>query len=307
MIYEYLGDPHLGRKFETGVPLHRRGEREALQFENFRQALLNATAEVHVTMGDLFDKFIVPPEVVLFAVSAYREAAEQNPNTTYVILRGNHDVSKNTDKASSWDIFVAFMRDEGNIWTIDDTPAVYENLLFIPYDPFNYDHLEDYLGPEIDTAFGHFDIVDFGGPNVAPTELLARHGVKTLVNGHDHLARELDRHRVHVVVTGSMEPYTHAEDPEGRLYVTVSLGDLVGLDVRQKNVRVLLKPGETLPEDLDCLSIVAKRVTVDDTDRTVDTTEFDNLDLDDMLSLALEGLSIKPQLLGYFHDQKALH
>ena len=304
MIFETLGDPHLGRKFEAGVPVHRRGERERMQLEKFRQSLFNATAEVHVCMGDLYDKFIVPPEVVLFAAATYLEAANKNPNTTYVVLRGNHDVSRNVDKASSWDIFCALVDQRPNIIAVDEAPVVHENLVFIPYDPFGYDHLEEYLAGYvgIDTAFGHFDIVDFGGSNVAPTALLARYGIKTLINGHDHLARELERHTVRVVVTGSMEPFTHAEDPTGSLYITTTLEELPSLDVKDKNVRVLLQPGETLPEGLDCLSLVAKRVTVEEERHTVDTSDFDAIDLKDMLARALDGLSIKTKLMEQFQS-----
>jgi DNA repair exonuclease SbcCD nuclease subunit len=302
MKYEVLGDPHLGRKFETGVPLHRKGEREHMQREKFLASLMNAKAEVHVTMGDLFDKFIVPPEVVLFASHAYMRAAEDNPNTTYVVLRGNHDVSRNADKASSWDLFCALVDQHPNVWAVDEHPIEYEGMLFVPYDPFNYDHLEVHLNAGIETVFGHFDIVDFGGHNVAPTELFARYGVKTLVNGHDHVGRRLVQHGVEVIVTGSMEPFTHAEDKTGDLYVTVTLDELAKLDVRNKNVRVLLKDGETLPDDLDCLSLVAKRVIDDDADRTVDTEEFDSLDLDDMLALSLDGLTVKDSVLSFFKD-----
>jgi len=299
--YEVLGDPHLGRKFETGVPLHRKGEREHMQIEKFLASLMNAKAEVHVTMGDLFDKFIVPPEVVLFAAHAYMRAAEDNPNTFYVILRGNHDVSRNTDKASSWDLFCALVDICPNVWAVDEHPVELGGMFFVPYDPFNYDHLEGYLNDGIDTVFGHFDIVDFGGHNVAPTALLARHGVKTLINGHDHVARELDRDGVHIIVTGSMEPFTHAEDKTGELYVTVTLDELAKLDVRNKNVRILLKPGETLPDEIDCLSLTAKRVSEDE-NTSVDTTEFDSLDLDDMLALSLDGLTVKDSVLSFFKD-----
>lgn len=302
MNYEVLGDPHLGRKFETGVPLHRKGEREHMQREKFIRSLMDTYADLHVCIGDLFDKFVVPPEVLLFAVGTYMEAAAKNPNTTYIVLRGNHDVSRNVDKASSWDIFVAMVDSHPNIVAVDDVPYTYENMLFIPYDPFNYDHLEVHLNAGIETVFGHFDIVDFGGHNVAPTELFARYGVKTLINGHDHVARELDRDGVHIIVTGSMEPFTHAEDKTGDLYVTVTLDELAKLDVRNKNVRVLLKDGETLPDDLDCLSLVAKRVIDDDADRTVDTEEFDSLDLDDMLALSLDGLTVKDSVLSFFKD-----
>lgn len=301
MNYEVLGDPHLGRKFETGVPLHRRGEREQMQRQKFIDALMGTKATVHVTMGDLFDKFIVAPEVVLFAAATYMEAASINCNTLYVVLRGNHDVSRNKDKASSWDLFCALVDPHPNVWAVDDCPAALENLLFVPYDPFNYDHLEGYLSDEIDTVFAHFDIVDFGGHNVIPTKLFAEHNIKTVINGHDHLARELVRDGVAVTVTGSMQPFTHAEDPEGQLYVTLSLEELAGLDVRNKNVRVLLKPGETLPDDLDCLSLTAKRVAVDD-EITVDTSDFDTLDLSEMLDRTLDGLSVRASVLNFFKD-----
>lgn len=301
MKYEVLGDPHLGRKFETGVPLHRRGDREQLQRQKFIDSLMNAKAEVHVTMGDLFDKFIVPPEVVLFAAHAYMRAAEDNPNTFYVILRGNHDVSRNTDKASSWDLFVALVDQCPNVWAVDEHPVEHVGMLFVPYDPFNYDHLGGYLNAGIETVFGHFDIVDFGGHNVIPTKLFADNGIKLAINGHDHLARTLVRDGVEIHVTGSMEPFTHAEDPAGELYVTLSLDEIAGRDLTNKNVRVLLKPGETLPDGLDCLSLTAKRLA-DDEDRTVDTEEFDTLDLDEMLGLSLDGLSIKDSVLSFFKD-----
>lgn len=305
MNVEWLGDPHLGRKFETGVPLHRKGEREHMQRQKFIDAVMNTKADVYVIMGDLFDKFIVPPEVVLFAAGTLMQAAEQN-STIYVILRGNHDVSRNRDKASSWDLFCALVDQHPMIWAVDDVPAQMENMLFVPYDPFNYDHLEEYLNDEIDTVFSHFDIVDFGGHNVLPSKLFADRGVKLVVNGHDHLARVERLHGVEVIVTGSMEPYTHAEDKTGDLYVTVTLAELANMDVSQKNVRVLLNPGETLPNDLDCLSLVAKRVTSDET-ATVDTTEFDSLDLDDMLALSLDGLTVKDSVLSFFKDLRHDH
>jgi DNA repair exonuclease SbcCD nuclease subunit len=299
--YEVLGDPHLGRKFETGVPLHRRGEREQMQRQQFIDALMGAKATVHVTMGDLFDKFIVAPEVVLFAAQAYMEAASVNCNTLYVVLRGNHDVSRNTDKASSWDLFCALVDPHPNVWAISECPAALENFLFVPYDPFNYDHLKEYLSDEIDTVFSHFDIVDFGGHNVIPTKLFAEHGIGLVVNGHDHLARVERRDGVEIVITGSMQPYTHAEDVTGAYYTTVTLEELPHLDVKNKNVRVLLKPGETLPDDLDCLSLTAKRITVDD-EITVDTSDFDTLDLSEMLDRTLDGLSVRASVLNFFKD-----
>lgn len=304
MNIKWLGDPHLGRKFENGVPLHRRGEREEMQWDKFRTALMTTDAEVHVCMGDLFDKFIVAPEVVLRAAYTYADAINQNPSTLYVVLRGNHDVSRNMDKSSSFELFEAITHEWENLWVIS-TPTVYENVLFVPYDPFNYDHLEDYIANEVDTVFSHFDIVDFGGHNVIPAEMFSRNGIALVVNGHDHVARVERRHNVEIIVTGSMEPFTHAEDPEQKAYITLTLAELAGRDLTNMNVRVLLADGETLPTELDCLSLTAKRVSSDEV-VTVDTTTFDALDLGDMLSNALGGLAVKDLIMGFYHDHKSL-
>lgn len=54
------GDPHLARAFRTGVPLHRLGDREEMVWQDFQQQL-ETSAEVTIILGDLFDKFVVPP------------------------------------------------------------------------------------------------------------------------------------------------------------------------------------------------------------------------------------------------------
>jgi DNA repair exonuclease SbcCD nuclease subunit len=111
-----LGDPHLGKSFKTGVPFHRLGERERMVMEQFRDELNEVEdANYHVCMGDLFNKYIIAPEIVLFAYQSYVEAASKNPNTTYIILRGNHDASKDRERASSFDLFAALVASIKNI------------------------------------------------------------------------------------------------------------------------------------------------------------------------------------------------
>ncbi|NRB16124.1 MAG: hypothetical protein HRU33_00755 [Rhodobacteraceae bacterium] len=154
----------------------------------------------------------------------------------------------------------------------------------------------------LQAVFGHWDIQDWGGDNVIPTKLLKKKKIKLAISGHDHLAREETRDGVQIIVTGSMQPYTHAEDPAGGWYVTVKLDELEGLYVTHKNVRVLLKEGESLPTDLDCLSLIGKRITDEDEEIKVDTSDFDSLDLGQLLARALDGLSIKDQLMEEFSN-----
>lgn len=296
MKMKLLGDPHLGRRFKTGVPLHRLGDREELVWKEF-EASLYGDMDVHINMGDLFDKFTVPAAVVLRAADAYITAARRQAGCQFVVLRGNHDVSRDSAQASSFDLFARLVADAG-VWCVGDKPRVRDEMAFVGYQPFRpTSEVVADLPDGVTTVFGHWDIVDFGGDNVIPTKLLAEKGITTAYSGHDHLARELVRDGVQVIVTGSMQPYSHAEDPDSRLYVTTTLP--IEGDMTDKNVRVLLNEGESLPLDLDCLSLTAKRIEAEDV--TIDTTEFETFDIPSMLSQVLEGLSIKDELMERFH------
>lgn len=304
MSYTTLGDPHLGRKFKTGVPLHRVGDRERGQWHQFELSLLGAKDDFHICMGDLFDKFVVPPEVVLRAARAYRQAAYENPGVAYIVIRGNHDVSRDALKQSSFDIFTALVADLPNVSVIDQVAEI-GKMGFVPFCAFTpvADQIQ-LLSNGLEIVFMHHDYVDFGGDHVIPTEALAARDIFHVVNGHDHLPRIEKRHGVTVEMTGSMQPYTHAEDPNGSLYVTVTLDQLDGMDVYDKNVRVRLKEGESLPADLDCLSLTAIRADAEDIDLDIDTTDFDTLDMSGLLAKALDGLSIKDELLEAFHNDQ---
>jgi DNA repair exonuclease SbcCD nuclease subunit len=292
-----MGDPHLGRQFKTGVPLHRVGEREEMQWAQFEQELNDCKTKYHINMGDLFDKFVVAPEIVLQTVGIYRRAAKNLSGCTFVILEGNHDRAKDSSKSSSFDLFAALVKDIRNIRVVQENVWGGDRFGFVPYHPFRPTaDLVAELPDGLEAIFGHWDIVDFGSDNVIPTKLLKKKKIKLAISGHDHLAREEKRDGVEIIVTGSMQPYTHAEDPTGDWYVTTELP--IEGDVTHKNVRVLLKPGESLPADLDCLSLTAKREAAEGVE--VDTSDFDALDLGQMLARSLDGLSIKDELMEAF-------
>lgn len=299
-----LGDPHLGRKFKTGVPFHRLGDREESVWRDFEASLRSVKPDqVHVNMGDLFDKFVVPPEVVLRAAQLYLDAA-RSVDAMFVVLEGNHDRSKDTSKQSSFDVFAALVQHQDNIMVVQDRALTWGDLGFVPYHPFiPTEVIVSELSDNLSAVFGHWDITDWGGHNIIPTEQLAQKGITLAISGHEHLPREETRHGVQIIGTGSMQPYTHAEDATGEHYVTLTLDEIgKGTHLRHKNVRVLLKEGETLPVGLDCLSITAKRVT-DETERLeVDTSEFESISMGEMLAVALGDLTIKDDLVAYFEE-----
>src|SRR6266404_1049405 len=188
-----IGDPHLGKVFRNGVPLHRRGQREASVWRDFEKAL-DVDCDISVTMGDLLDKRVVAPEVVLRAATLYRQAALNYPETEFVVLRGNHDASRDADQRSSFDLFSAIVADIKNLTVVaEDVVTMGSDYLFVPWHPFRT-AAEMVAMPRGDfkAVMGHWDIRDFGGENtnLIPIELL-KEMTDTVYSGHDHTPQEL--------------------------------------------------------------------------------------------------------------------
>ncbi len=263
-----IGDPHLGRKFENGVPLHRRGERERKQLANFQDQLVQG-ADIVVMVGDLFDHPHVGFKVVLDAYTAIDEAAAHNE---IFLLAGNHDLPRNLEVVGAFEMLEALLDSRPNV-TIVRKPWVGGGLALFPWE-WNrtaIEQIDDAFAGAAEAAIGHWDLQSFGGDDshICPTAALkAKFGDELAIySGHYHLPGEYEVDGHTVVCTGSMEPYSHAEDPDGSLYVTLTLDELEGRDdLHDKCVRVLLAEGEELPSDLDCLALTAKRAAKEDTE-----------------------------------------
>lgn len=282
-----LGDQHLGRRFRNGVPLHRLGEREQMVRDQFVRELNPHGATIHVNMGDLFDKTIVPLNVIMFAAYGYREAARKNPNTTYFVLRGNHDASRDADVVSAYEVFAALVDDEPNILVLQDDVHVCQArdtvLAFVPWHPFKTAaEMVERVPSGVHAVFGHWDIENFGGPtdNYMPYDLL-RARTKLVYTGHVHKPRRFDSSGLEVVVVGSMQPYAFGEsdeidDPRKPNYITITPEVLENVEpdaFRDDVVRLVLKKGEPIPE-IDCLQLVVKREGEEEVDLSVEFEEF---------------------------------
>lgn len=271
-----LGDVHLGRKFTNGVPLNRRGDREWLVWQAFEASLMDCDTEFHIQPGDLFDMFAVPEALVLQVAAAYRKAASRNEDTTYVIMRGNHDASRDTSKASSFDVLVELLADVDNIHILRDVTIIetdeasigYDKCIgFIPWHPFkSAEELAQELvekaqdngrwpGVKLLRVYGHFETESYGGDdfNLIPTKTLSQI-TDEVYTGHIHLPGEFERDGVKVTVVGSMQPYAHGEDADGQWYQTVDYQTVLEIlntepsIYQDMNVRVIVKPGEVVPE-----------------------------------------------------------
>jgi hypothetical protein len=105
---------------------------------------------------------------------------------------------------------------------------------------------------------------------MAPAKSLReRYGDVPLWTGHYHIAGDYAVDGVTVHCTGSMEPYSHGEDPKGEIYVTMTPEQIEkadAADLRDKCIRVLLSEGQEMPTGIDCLAMTPKRLTFDKDD-----------------------------------------
>jgi DNA repair exonuclease SbcCD nuclease subunit len=292
----FIGDAHLGRSFLTGVPLQRRGEREQSQFNQFQEEL-NVEVDVNIMLGDIFDTYVVAPEIVLRVAMAYRTAARQHPDTVFVIVRGNHDASRDSDKASSFDLLHQLLLGIQNIVVSLDNAEIIEKGLFrlgvLPWHPFkNSREMARELCAdcqEFDLVVGHWDRVAFEeNPHNAIPMIELRPFTKLIVSGHDHRPFDQVLDGVRVVFPGSMQPYSHGEDPDATMYVTMTLEDVRTALMSDPTifhdnaVRVLLKPGEQIDFEIDAWAVTTKPITdagEEFVDITMQTESFDMLDI----------------------------
>ena len=269
-----IGDPHLGRKFEAGVPAHKRGQREARQLTILRDELHISNVDFNISVGDLFDHPHVGYKVALEVAELYLKAAEALPNTNFYVMAGNHDLPRNLGVVGAFDAFEEIVAGRfPNLIVVRRATQVSPFLALFPWE-WNKSAAEQVveIGSPLDDDFnrgvavGHWDLQSYGGDDthMAPTSMLHVKGWTQLYSGHYHTEGDytVNGHVVHC--TGSMEPYSHGEDPEGKIYVTLTLDEATdGRDLSEKCVRVILSEGEELPDDLDCMAITAIKAKVE--------------------------------------------
>lgn len=277
-----IGDPHFGRKFEVGVPLAKRGLREASQMRDFRKQL-NEEADVCIIVGDVFDHPYVPYQVVEGVASALRDAVTTNPETEYIVYAGNHDLPRDITKVGAFHDLVDRLEGRYDNLTLVRRPQVVSKIAIFPWewDRRADEQVDDLAKESVVAAFGHWDLMLFNGKDehLAPTKALFKaFGDVPLYTGHIHIPGEYTINGHTVVCTGSLQPYDHGQDPDSTLYVTEALSDVLAKPegyYKDKVLRVILQPGEQLP-NIEALAVTPKRTAgKEDTKVTVSLSDFD--------------------------------
>jgi DNA repair exonuclease SbcCD nuclease subunit len=295
-----IGDPHLGRKFEVGVPLHRRGDRERRQMEKFKTELATPDVDYVIMVGDLFDHPHVGYSVVCEAAEAVLAAAKARPKIDFIMMAGNHDVPRNLSVVGAWNAFEHIVVGRCSNLIVLREPVHYLEFALFPWQwgVSAADQVAAALSRSYTqrlVAIGHWDLQSYGGDDshIAPVAELAALGITEFYSGHYHTEGTYPVGDHLVRCTGSMEPYSHGEDPDGEIYVTLTLAELADTsaeDLKDKCVRVLLADGEELPTDVDCFALTAKRVKEVDDGDVLEQVSLADFDWNHVLAEALEPL-----------------
>lgn len=319
---QLIGDPHFGKTFKTGVPSSKIGLREKSQFEDFKNLLLTNDVNEYVIVGDLFDKFSVPNNILLQIKDLLLTIFLKKPHLKCHIICGNHDLSKDKTKVSSFEIFShlinenplltnVFVYTKSTLYTyVDKKGPTNLKFYFDAYDPFyeETDLNEKFINNfsnKIETndkiiSFGHWDDPRKKEGYLPPKSLIDVSF--SLVSGHYHIPEKIKINKKEFFYTGSLQPYNHGEDLESILYETISYSDLEDLfknkkinkikKLEQKNVRVNCYPGYIFPYTLDCMSFIYNNILDIPKEITEDFEVIDisNTELTDFTTLYLHKL-----------------
>lgn len=308
-VIQTIGDPHLGRNFRNNLR-HRLGDREQSIKDSFI-GLLHKPSSLTVIVGDLLDKVCITNEWFNFTLQEIERACRSNPTKQYIILNGNHDEVKDKGRVSSFKLLETYFKstDLPNLIFVSDSCIHHSlsdfstSLFFTNYDPFN--SLDNLLkvsdlpvsDNKIKIAFGHFDVESYGDSKFINREIpniLVEH-FNVIVTGHFHKPSNKVLDKNHIIVTGSMQPYSFGEEikEDGTLYTTIPILELKTiLDNDSEvfcnsHVKILYTDGEDFLPPFNCYSFVYKNITVKDKTNF----EFKSSEVLSFSSLFLEALS----------------
>ena len=299
-LIKNIGDTHLGRVFKTDVALDRRGQYENFQKQTLIKELFSPIEDenaglslIRVQVGDWFDKAIVPPSDVLGSFKLLEQYNITEGIAPLYILSGNHDDSKNLSEKTSWDLLEQLIKpmvwtEAVKTWKVHTFPNG-ESIILIGWN-VTTNAQEALLDAKeagysnITTAVCHLDRVSFGNDdNVIPYEFFSEQGIKMVISGHDHKPYHFFDYGMEIIGTGSLLPYSHAEDHNDDIYHTFkTVEDLqeyleTNPDVSSKHIRVYVDEDDVVPEvDAYSVKILKREVAEIDLNTGVELVSIDS-------------------------------
>ena len=283
-----ITDTHFGRTFKEGVSLDRRGEYEAKILDDFGEFLLHPQTNIVVHAGDLFDTPEVNYEVLLKVYSKIRNAALENPLVCYYFIAGNHDLNRDDSKNEhcSFRLLQILLKTERNVEFVLENLVVRRDNAVIDLFPWDYKNEEFKVFPEVNYVIGHFN-------DPVPEAIANFKGIK--LSGHFH-KRHLTADGTFFV--GSFYPIAFGEESDDSEMITLTLNQYENMnneELKNKRVRILLKEGETLPVEHDCLQLIGKKVS-EEKDINLEVTQCEDCDFKQMFFECLKDCNLRDEL-----------
>ena len=283
-----ITDTHFGRTFKEGVSLDRRGEYEAKILDDFGEFLSHPQTNIVVHAGDLFDTPEVNYEVLLKVYSKIRNAALENPLVCYYFIAGNHDLNRDDSKNEhcSFRLLQILLKTEKNVEFVLENLVVCRDNAVIDLSPWDYKNEEFKVFPEANYVIGHFN-------DPVPEAIANFKGIK--LSGHFH-KRHLTADGTFFV--GSLYPIAFGEESDDSEMITLTLNQYENMnneELKNKRVRILLKEGETLPVEHDCLQLIGKKVS-EEKDINLEVTQCEDCDFKQMFFECLKDCKLRDEL-----------
>ena len=283
-----ITDTHFGRTFKEGVSLDRRGEYEAKILDDFGEFLSHPQTNIVVHAGDLFDTPEVNYEVLLKVYSKIRNAALENPLVCYYFIAGNHDLNRDDSKNEhcSFRLLQILLKTERNVEFVLENLVVRRDNAVIDLFPWSYKEDEIKVFPEANCVIGHFN-------DPVPEAIANFKGIK--LSGHFH-KRHLTADGTFFV--GSFYPIAFGEESDDSEMITLTLNQYENMnkeELKNKRVRILLKEGETLPVEHDCLQLIGKKVN-EEKDINLEVTQCEDCDFKQMFFECLKDCKLRDEL-----------
>lgn len=283
-----ITDTHFGRTFKEGVSLDRRGEYEAKILDDFGEFLSHPQTNIVVHAGDLFDTPEVNYEVLLKVYSKIRNAALENPLVCYYFIAGNHDLNRDDSKNEhcSFRLLQILLKTERNVEFVLENLVVRRDNAVIDLFPWDYKNEEFKVYPEANYVIGHFN-------DPVPEAIANFKGIK--LSGHFH-KRHLTADGTFFV--GSLYPIAFGEESDDSEMITLTLNQYENInneELKNKRVRILLKEGETLPVEHDCLQLIGKKVN-EEKDINLEVTQCEDCDFKQMFFECLKDCNLRDEL-----------
>ena len=283
-----ITDTHFGRTFKEGVSLDRRGEYEAKILDDFGEFLLHPQTNIVVHAGDLFDTPEVNYEVLLKVYSKIRNAALENPLVCYYFIAGNHDLNRDDSKNEhcSFRLLQILLKTERNVEFVLENLVVRRDNAVIDLFPWDYKNEEFKVFPEANYVIGHFN-------DPVPEAIANFKGIK--LSGHFH-KRHLTADGTFFV--GSFYPIAFGEESDDSEMITLTLNQYENMnneELKNKRVRILLKEGETLPVEHDCLQLIGKKVS-EEKEVNLELTQCEDCDFKQMFFECLKDCKLRDEL-----------